>query len=61
MAATAVRAAYDADHTWPDGGLVPFEYEVSADKFSSGIYICRLEIRGQGWNWNGYKKFAVTK
>ena len=54
-------AEYDADHSWAEGGLVPFECEVSSDKFSSGVYICRLEIRGTGWNWNGYKKFAVTK
>lgn len=54
-------AEYDADHDWPDGGLVPFEYEVSTDEFASGVYICRMEIRGAGWSWSGFKKFAVTK
>jgi hypothetical protein len=54
-------ASIDARHDWPDGSRIPFEEEVAAAAFASGIYICRMEIDGADWSWRGFKKFAVTR
>jgi M6 family metalloprotease-like protein len=49
------------DHSWFAGSAVPFETSFSTAAFSGGVYICRIEVAGDGWNWTGAKKFAVIR
>jgi M6 family metalloprotease-like protein len=49
------------DHTWFAGSAVPFETGFSTASFSGGVYICRIEVTGDGWSWTGAKKFAVIR
>jgi M6 family metalloprotease-like protein len=49
------------DHSWFAGSAVPFETSFSTAGFSGGVYICRIEVAGDGWNWAGAKKFAVIR
>jgi M6 family metalloprotease-like protein len=49
------------DHTWFAGSAVPFEERFSIAAFSGGVYICRIEVTGDGWSWTGAKKFAVIR
>ena len=49
------------DHSWFAGSAVPFEESFSTAEFSGGVYICRIEIAGDGWSWTGAKKFAVIR
>ena len=49
------------DHNWFAGSAVPFETSFSTAAFSGGVYICRIEVAGDGWNWTGAKKFAVIR
>jgi hypothetical protein len=49
------------DHPWFEGSAVPFETSFSTAGFSGGVYICRIEVAGDGWNWTGAKKFAVIR
>ncbi len=49
------------DHSWFAGSAVPFETSFSTAAFSGGVYICRIEAAGDGWNWTGAKKFAVIR
>jgi hypothetical protein len=49
------------DHNWFAGSAVPFETSFSTASFSGGVYICRIEVAGDGWNWTGAKKFAVIR
>jgi M6 family metalloprotease-like protein len=49
------------DHMWFAGSAVPFEERFSIAAFSGGVYICRIEVMGDGWNWTGAKKFAVIR
>ncbi len=46
------------DHSWFAGSAVPFETSFSTAAFSGGVYICRIEVTGDGWSWTGAKKFA---
>jgi hypothetical protein len=48
-------------HHWFEGSAVPFEEAVGTSSLSSGVYIVRLEISGNGWSWSGSKKFAVIR
>lgn len=48
-------------HDWFEGSAVPFEAAFRAGKLASGVYLCRVEVTGEGWNWIGTKKFAVTR
>ncbi len=48
-------------HDWFEGSEVPFEQEISTDLMSSGIYICYVELEGDGWQWRGSTKFAVIR
>ncbi len=54
---------YDAvrDHSWPGGSGVPFEESIPTGSMAGGIYLCRLEVEGDGWHWSGIKKVAITK
>ncbi|MCX5752437.1 MAG: T9SS type A sorting domain-containing protein, partial [Candidatus Krumholzibacteria bacterium] len=49
------------DHSWFAGSAVPFEEHFSIAAFSGGVYICRVEIAGDGWSWTAAKKFAVIR
>lgn len=49
------------DHSWFSGSAVPFEESFSTAAFSGGVYICRIEVTGDGWSWTGAKKFAVIR
>jgi M6 family metalloprotease-like protein len=49
------------DHNWFAGSAVPFETSFSTAAFSGGVYICRIEVTGDGWSWTGAKKFAVIR
>jgi M6 family metalloprotease-like protein len=49
------------DHNWFAGSAVPFEESFSTVAFSGGVYICRIEVTGDGWSWSGAKKFAVIR
>jgi hypothetical protein len=49
------------DHSWFAGSAVPFETSFSTAGLSGGVYICRIEVAGDGWNWTGAKKFAVIR
>jgi M6 family metalloprotease-like protein len=48
-------------HPWPDGSGVPFEERVTASGMTGGVYICRLEVEGGSWRWQGFKKIAITR
>jgi hypothetical protein len=48
-------------HAWGEGSRVPFEERISVEKISSGIYICIMEVAGEGWSWRGARKFAVIR
>jgi hypothetical protein len=48
-------------HPWFEGSAVPFEEDVDTRPLSSGVYIVRLEVAGNGWRWSGSKKFAVIR
>ncbi|MGD1047853.1 MAG: T9SS type A sorting domain-containing protein [Candidatus Krumholzibacteriaceae bacterium] len=54
-------AAVERDHAWFRGSAVPFEETFSTAKLAGGVYLCRLEVAGDGWSWTGSKKFAVTR
>jgi M6 family metalloprotease-like protein len=54
-------ASLERAHDWLGGSAVPFEQSFSTAKLSGGIYICRIEIVGDGWSWSGSKKFAVIR
>jgi len=49
------------DHPWFAGSAVPFETSFSTASLSGGVYICRIEVAGDGWSWTGAKKFAVIR
>ena len=49
------------DHAWFTGSAVPFEETFSTGKLSGGLYICLIEVAGDGWSWSGSKKFAVIR
>jgi len=49
------------DHAWPGGSGVPFEESIPAGNMAGGIYLCRLEIEGDGWRWQGIRKVGITK
>jgi hypothetical protein len=49
------------DHAWFAGSAVPFEETFSTGKLSGGVYICLVEVAGDGWSWSGSKKFAVIR
>jgi hypothetical protein len=49
------------DHPWFAGSAVPFETSFSTASLSGGVYICRIEAAGDGWDWTGAKKFAVIR
>jgi M6 family metalloprotease-like protein len=49
------------DHAWFEGSAVPFEERFSTGGLSGGVYICRIEVTGDGWGWNGSKRFAVIR
>jgi len=49
------------DHAWFAGSAVPFEETFSTGTLSGGVYICRIDVAGDGWSWNGSKKFAVIR
>jgi M6 family metalloprotease-like protein len=53
--------ALDRSHNWFGGSAVPFEQSFSTARFSGGVYICRLEVIGDGWSWSGSKKIAVIR
>ncbi|MDD4857567.1 MAG: hypothetical protein PHD74_05600, partial [Candidatus Krumholzibacteria bacterium] len=53
--------ALERSHNWFSGSAVPFEQEFSTARFAGGVYICRIEAIGDGWNWSGSKKFAVIR
>jgi hypothetical protein len=48
-------------HPWFEGSAVPFEWTIATNDFVSGVYICRLEVTGNGWSWRGFKKFSVIR
>ena len=48
-------------HSWPEGSGVPFEERIPAGGMAGGVYICRLEVEGGSWRWQGFKKFAITR
>lgn len=54
-------SAVERDHTWVRGSAVPFEETFSTAKLAGGVYLCRLEVTGDGWSWTGSKKFAVIR
>ena len=47
-------------HDWPEGS-VPFELTIPVHGVSSGIYICHMEVSGEGRKWSGARKFAVIR
>jgi len=49
------------DHAWFAGSAVPFEETFSTGTLSGGVYICLIEVAGDGWSWSGSKKFAVIR
>jgi hypothetical protein len=49
------------NHTFPAGSAVPYEETFSTRDLAAGIYICRIEAAGDGWGWNGSKRFAVVR
>ncbi|OQX86360.1 MAG: hypothetical protein B6D63_00010 [Candidatus Latescibacteria bacterium 4484_7] len=50
-----------ARHVWSSGTAVPFETSIPLQRMSSGVYICTIRVRGEGWSWTGARKFAVVK
>ena len=48
-------------HEWTDGSGVPFEERISAQDLAGGVYICRIEISGGSWSWEGVRKVAVIR
>ncbi|HEY5133126.1 MAG TPA: T9SS type A sorting domain-containing protein, partial [Candidatus Krumholzibacteriaceae bacterium] len=54
-------SAVERDHAWVRGSAVPFEETFSTAKLAGGVYLCRLEVTGDGWSWTGSKKFAVIR
>jgi hypothetical protein len=48
-------------HEWTDGSGVPFEERISIRDLAGGVYICRMEVSGGSWSWEGVKKVAVTR
>jgi M6 family metalloprotease-like protein len=54
-------ASREGRHDWPAGSAVPFEAAFGTKEMASGVYLCRIEVSGDGWSWRGSKKFAVVK
>ena len=52
--------SWSGSHDWPEGN-VPFEVEVPLDGIAGGIYICLMEVRGEGWSWSGTRKVALIR
>jgi M6 family metalloprotease-like protein len=50
-----------SSHSWPGGSGVPFEERIPAGGMAGGVYICLLEVEGEGWRWQGIKKVAITR
>jgi hypothetical protein len=51
----------ESEHSWAQGSLVPFEERIPTSGMASGIYICSIEVSGDGKSWRGVRKFAVVK
>jgi len=50
-----------SSHPWPEGSGVPFEERIPAGGMAGGVYVCRLEVEGGSWRWQGLKKIAITR
>ncbi len=49
------------NHEWTGGSGVPFEERISTGDLAGGVYICRIEVSGGSWSWEGVRKVAVTR
>ena len=54
-------ASREGRHDWPAGSAVPFEAAFSSSGLASGVYLCRVDVSGDGWSWKGTKRFAVVR
>ena len=54
-------ASREGRHDWPAGSAVPFEAAFSSSGLASGVYLCRVDVSGDGWSWKGMKRFAVVR